>query len=82
MLGSRTDLATSLPGEVHHRIDFMARKDLLDLRADTEIDMAKKHGTRNRGTMAFLVVQRDHADSAREQNFGANASNVACRACD
>ena len=67
-------------GKVHDGVNAMAGEDVFELAEVAEVGLAKFGGGRNRGAVAFpKIIERDDAHAAREQDFRANAADVACR---
>jgi len=57
----------------------MLGKNIFNLRADTEIGMAKDGVVRNSFAMTLLqIIQRDYIYSARQQHLTANTADIAC----
>jgi hypothetical protein len=66
-------------GEVHDGVDFVLGENGFELRAIAEIGLAKDCGGRNSGAVAFeQTIESNDAHAAGEQDFGADAADVAC----
>jgi hypothetical protein len=66
-------------GKVHDGIDLVLGEDGFKLRAICQVGQAKDCAGRDGGAVAFeQTIQSDDAHAAREQNFGADAADVAC----
>jgi hypothetical protein len=64
---------------MHDGIDFVLGENGFELRAIPQVGLAKDCGGRNSGAVAFeQTIQSDDAHSAREQDFGTDAADVAC----
>ena len=69
----------SFAREVHDGVNGVFGKDFFDLRADAEIGFAEECFGRDGGGVAFLkIVEGDHLVAARQENFCADAADVAC----
>ena len=73
----------SLGSKVHHGINLVLGENAFDLGAISKINLAKDRTLQHGRTMTFnQAVERNDAHSARQQDFRADAANVARRSCD
>jgi hypothetical protein len=64
---------------MHDGIDFVLGKDFFDLRANAEIGVAENRFGWDSSGVAFLkIIKSNDLVAAGEQNFRADAADVAC----
>jgi hypothetical protein len=64
---------------MHDRVDFVLRKDFLDLCADAEIGSAENGFGRNGGGVALLeIIEGDDLIAAGKENLRADTADIAC----
>jgi hypothetical protein len=65
-------------GKVHYSVNFMLGKNIFNLRANTQIGMAKEGVLRHGFAMALQqIIERNYVCAARQQHLTANAADIA-----